>query len=179
MSLNIKLLRSLVLWAMGEDERVSKKYAKLSEFVWHQEDWARQERNGVCQTAFCMAGAAVSVSGYKIAWPDHSGWWTDVSELRPDHIKEVEMRTASLCKKKGSEELYNIDTVAEKLLGIDVDEANELFSGDNDIADVIRAASYIATRHGETLFKEKHIVNLPDKQRELLNRVLPSTYQTA
>lgn len=141
--LNIKLLRNLVLWARGESDRLDKKFVKLGEYNWRQQDWAMQEKNGVCQTAFCMAGAAVVMSGYKMIWDD---WY--------DEGGNVQSRNAEICRPKGSkreEDTLNIPRAARDFLGITEREANRLFDGDNGIEDIEYWAARICEDRGKKL----------------------------
>lgn len=136
---NVKLLRNLVLWAQGEHDRLGKKYAGLAEYKWDQAYWAKEERNGVCRTAFCIAGAAVRMKGYKFVWAESA---------------DPQLFIAETCTKKidGVKRSFDIELTAMHLLGIDWDQAESLFNGDNTIDDVIDVAESIAEYYGETLF---------------------------
>lgn len=161
--LNIKLLRNVVIWAMGEEELISKKYEKLKKFSWYQGDWARKERNGVCETAYCIAGAAAVMSGYKINW---AGWEEDDYSMLHSQEKVLHANTAVYCRRGVA--TFAIDDAAIMELGITNSEANRLFDGDNSIETVIRIADDIAASHGYTLFKKKHLKKMSKNRQQLV-----------
>jgi hypothetical protein len=66
---NNELLSRLVTWAAGDSLRYDDPEAAqalglikdASEPRWQQSSWGEAQRNGVCQTAFCIAGHAVAM----------------------------------------------------------------------------------------------------------------------
>jgi len=74
--------------------------------------WAERT---VCGTAMCFAGWAVVLSGGKIAFAGNS---TRTSQCRIDGAMD------------------DIDLVAERLLGLSMDDANDLFGPTNTIEDL-------------------------------------------
>lgn len=69
----------------------------------------RDRSEFVCGTAMCFAGHAATLAG-------HDVWSGGVVRLGPDHIDTVD-----------------VDMVAAKELGIDIEPAAQLFRGDNSI----------------------------------------------
>lgn len=99
------------------------KQIKTEPQTWNQNVWAidwdlGRERGqsimgNVCGTAYCFAGHAVVRAGYRIVWPNHS----IQSELAEDD--------------KGN--VHEIETLAQNILGLDEDQAEELFGASNEL----------------------------------------------
>lgn len=124
--LDLQLLRDLVFWAEGDDRKFKAR--------WNQHEWATQERNGVCQTAYCIAGQAVAQAGIKIEY---------VLSYEHDGIKHMFAER--------TENGRWISDEAADILGLTEDEADDLFDGDNEFSDVKRVAEQICERRGLTL----------------------------
>jgi hypothetical protein len=71
---NIPMLTGLYEWAEKADGLVWRDATLEGIPAWKQGDWARIRRNGVCETAFCIAGHAVSQSNYLFVVVKEEGW---------------------------------------------------------------------------------------------------------
>lgn len=97
--------------------------------TWEQGDYAVK---GPCGTAFCVAGHAVVMSGYKIKW----------CEGVDDNTHESSCTTV---------DGQLVPPLAEQLLGITSEESDSLFFGGNSRDNIQRIAEAIAANRGEKL----------------------------
>ena len=127
---NIPLLRKTVEWV---EEQAALADTKRR---WYQGTWwevevdvanAQQDMNDpLCGTAMCFAG--------KVAYD--AGWTPILSE------QDGEYRYADEATKNGVTQ--SISIVAQDLLGIDDEQASDLFSGSNNASRIRQIAEYIA-----------------------------------
>src|SRR5882672_2525517 len=103
------------------------KQIKTHPETWQQGTWAinfdlmrERGQEGVqevnCGTACCIAGHAVARAGYEFVWPNHSAQ----TELAID----------------GDGNLRLIETLAAEILGLDENQADELFSAANELDEI-------------------------------------------
>jgi hypothetical protein len=170
--LNIPTLSTLVLWAAEEELRdtnpdramelgIPKKGdPRLGRHA--QDAWGTATRNGVCQTAFCIAGGAVQLSNewVIVMQPRSQGdWYTDYVIRRSDIPArlqgEVQWDMLWLEETYDSLDLMpivrTIDAKAEELLGLTEVQADHLFEGENDATMVVSLAMQFAAEEGNSL----------------------------
>jgi hypothetical protein len=102
----------------------------------------RQEiLRGACGTSFCMAGQAVHQAGYRLVYtansrPDTEGKVYTSAEncVLTEPTGEYDARGFPVLRDVG--ESQYISVAAQHVLGIDHDEANVLFGGDNSLDEV-------------------------------------------
>lgn len=127
--LDLGLLQDLVRWAEGDN-------AKFKD-VWEQNSYGHMSKNGVCQTAFCIAGQAVAQTGRKILWTLET--------------YDVPMDDRTHYYASMTEDGDSISDLGAEIIGLAEDEASALFDGDNEIQDVRQIAQEICTRRGLVL----------------------------
>jgi hypothetical protein len=130
-TLDIQLLRDLVFWAEGDNSKYQE--------IWEQHSWAHKTKNGVCQTAFCIAGQAVAQANIKLQWDEVEEEILETGETKHHYYASF------------TEHGEFIDEVAAKLIGLTQEEAEELFEGENGIEEVRAVASSICASRGLTL----------------------------
>ena len=166
------LLSDLVMWAAQDNEEtaalVEKTFpAEEGWGEWYQNAWAKEVRNGVCRSSFCIAGQAVVQTGYALIYyayervgdfrylgadfaapavPDPEG---KVHEKGPLAGKPV------MVPDPDEDSHQQIGVIARKELGLMEWEASKLFDGDNEINQIVAIARGIAGRRGFDL-------NVPD-----------------
>lgn len=191
MALNTELLRDLVTWAATENIKrenpdkavelgLMKPGTEVKGVKWDQGRWANAQRNGTCQTAFCIAGHAAHLAKdqYTVMMYAGTGWdgvrtyegehLIDISVLPKELPRGVEVdkafkvmwvEEASLYDLPDSDEfaetvheyMRDIGDVGAEELGLDYMESDSLFSGSNEIEDVVAIAVAIAKAHDEDL----------------------------
>jgi hypothetical protein len=152
--LNLPALNTLIEWAEG-DERLAARFG-----TWDQGQWAQamlhpgveysgdtidtvkvteETRNGVCETAYCMAGQTVVQAGYRLIY-QHYGYGGDGQPEfnTSDCIKQEYIGRDATGKPqfRDTGEVMAISVAAARILGLDYDESNCLFDGDNEIEDL-------------------------------------------
>jgi hypothetical protein len=153
--LNKKLLEKIVTWAVADhesDQQMLKKFEGWG--MWDQGLWFSKEKNGECKTAYCLAGAAVT----------QSGWGMILEPVDTDSTGKVTAWEAEACapvieyKKNGQPKkldhtrVQQISHVGREVLGLSPDRnEHEIFDGDNDIEGVVTKAYLIAQNHGVAL----------------------------
>lgn len=157
-TLNVDLLTEILKWAGKEHVGMTDYFAKKGLPEWEQAYWAREVRNGVCKTSCCLAGAAVSESGYVLVIErEHNANanWSDPNDIWADYCAPaIPDGTDKDGKPKytyNPDQMVRIERTAQEVLGIDLQEAEALFEGDNNLADVVFFSKAIALRHGLTL----------------------------
>jgi hypothetical protein len=164
--LNLTALTTLIDWAEGS-EALAARFG-----TWDQGQWAQailnpgvdasdeidtakvteETRNGVCETAYCMAGQTVVQAGYRLIYR-HYGY---------DEDGKMQFNTSDCIKQKwtgrrrangtpimeDTGEVMAISTAAGQILGLDYDENNSFFDGDNDIDDLKHMVNAMCERRG-------------------------------
>lgn len=88
---------------------------------WDQGDWRlRVEREGFCGTAYCFAGTAANLHGAEWRIPAPADWQDD------------DMRIVT------PEGGMHVEYYAQEILGLNFNQADMLFDGGNDLADLRR-----------------------------------------
>lgn len=183
MAINNPLLSRLVLWAAEDQVRgthpelaVRLGIAKEGDprlGSWDQGTWGQAERNGVCKTAFCLAGGAVALDEtHMIVMEDVGDEWSGAYAIPVDRVPEgveVKWNYVWLPEDEGVYEFFrglgkwddvtSVSTRAAKLLGLNEGDADRLFDGNNTIWHVVTLAVDFAEEDGETL-------DIPDWVRE-------------
>lgn len=169
--LNVELLAELVTWAASDhirgtdpEKAVELGLAKEGDKRlgrWNQNEWSQAERNGTCQTAYCIAGAAVALDQDSLIVMSEylPGRWSgghvvDRSQVSAD--LDVEWGHVWLKKGQCASDVFgdNYDYISERarhMIGLNSWEADSLFSGVNEIDDVISRAEGIARERGLSL----------------------------
>lgn len=135
--LNVDLLRNLLLWAAKEHDKLDKKFAKQGILTaeWEQGSWAEQEKNGVCKTAYCMAGAATVATGHVLVWDrwfnDETGYAYTSTPTKGAHVE----RSAEYAYKRGQthHEKRPVWDIAREEIGLTEWEADVFFDGGNTL----------------------------------------------
>lgn len=185
--LNADLLARLVTWAatdhvVGTNPELAVSLGLAKEDNprlgrWNQESWAVAERNGVCQTAFCIAGGAAAMAPDALIIMEWDG--TTYGSFRvmkksalPETLPEgLEIKWDYLWVKEGKDledtlgdgwydmtQNYGMESISDfgrDALGLTDNEAVLLFNGTNAIEHVVQYAKEFADERGVTL-------NLPD-----------------
>lgn len=109
--------------------RLTLAHIENNQQAWDQTAWAiRQYRDGeTCGTAYCFAGWAVQLAGHSIQFDDS---YTPIPE-GPDHQH-------GLATLRGTDQLEPIDTLAQHELGLNTDQAKQLFAENNRLTDLRR-----------------------------------------
>lgn len=170
---NARLLTDLVLWAAADQKALDKVFEGWGD--WNQHLWAKELRNGVCKTSYCLAGQAVVQGGYGLLYTEMDSWrdadgktWREFSaDLCAPMIEQTDEHGKPVRDSKGkrimvpdhTRSVY-ISTAAQRILGIYETEADRLFNGDNNLADVVRIAIDIAASRDVTLDLPEHIRDL-------------------
>jgi hypothetical protein len=95
---------------------------------------------GVCGTSFCMAGQAAHQAGYRMVYANHGSISRGVVRLSAEQCIKTE--PTGFTDAKGFPILrdvgqpVDISEIGAQVLGLDDDEAQELFGGDNTIGEI-------------------------------------------
>lgn len=162
--LNTKLLTDLVNWAafseFGNTQPIPGFLGR-----WDQNHWAYQRRNGVCDTAYCMAGQAVVQSGKQIVYDDDNWYedqvggtltrWQSATWCSPpvDTGKKTPKGVPIYTHNPDTETWVVISEAARLELGLTEDEADYLFNGDNELDRIIDLTAQITVDHGAERMK--------------------------
>lgn len=122
-------------------ERLLKEVTYITVFPerWNQGDWviATEETKWdtsrepeACGTMGCLAGNAVINAGGKLKW-EKASWYDYVTQEYKDYWK-----TEFVFLPANTEYPEHIETAAKELLGLDSDQADALFSGENSLNDM-------------------------------------------
>lgn len=164
-ALNINLLSQIVEWAIVDHEDMDEFVSKFGDWgSWDQTRWGKQIKNGVCQTACCIAGQVAVQSGFGFVLEK------DFYESRAESDRrggDYSVFTASVARpliKVGTDDKGNdkfaldddkpvqlISEIGKTRLGLTSAEADVLFDGDNDITAVVYIATEIAKARGTSL----------------------------
>jgi hypothetical protein len=126
--MNIPLLRKAVEWVEEQDALATSKRK------WYQGSWAQKRIDAAqenvndpfCHTAVCVAGKIALDAGWVPVWDDQN----------------EAMFYADRATKNGV--TLPIEHIAARELGLDVEDANDLFDGNNQAADIRMIAESIA-----------------------------------
>lgn len=166
--LNLPALMTLIDWAEADEEVRRRRFAGWGDWrqsVWgtisaddpnvkaliesddadqqeHAVDLLRDfDRNGVCGTAYCMAGQAVAQAGYDLIFEDpyvgvdgvDLGLAVASAErcVKTEPTGEVDSRGRPIFREVGEEGM--IERTAARILGLTVDEEDLFFNGSNSI----------------------------------------------
>lgn len=172
--LNVTLIYDLLKWAEG-DEALAAKFRNWG--TWEQGVWARVDlnemrdlgirrttaeievarRNGVCQTAYCMAGQAVAQSDYRIIMDDGSA--SDCIKEQPTDRKNA--RGFTIWEDVPNAPQREIWSVAQEILGLTYVEQSQFFQGDNKLDRLRELANLFTDVRGlPLLFPDDRIANL-------------------
>lgn len=175
--LNLPAIRLLIEWAEG-DEALAAYFGTWDQQVWNEikvsmsalqeagldgedepvteEFVAEATRNGVCNTAYCMAGQAVVQAGYRLAYTSD-----DEGSTSPA-LGAYEVLSADYCERRvllgydangrprweeTGERVY-IANAGARILGLDSDEQGSFFDGDNGIEDLKFFVNKMCERRG-------------------------------
>lgn len=163
--LNMPALTTLITWAEG-DEALAQRFG-----TWNQGQWAHvllaedatwvddidtervveETRNGACQTAYCMAGQTVVQAGYRLIYRHYGYDEGKPSFNTSDCIKQEwtgRRRPNGTPIMEDTGEVMSISTAAAQILGLDYDEYNSFFDGDNGIEDLKHMVNAMCFRRG-------------------------------
>lgn len=187
-TLNLSALTTLINWAEG-DEALAQRFGTWDQGVWSQvllgdptlavdntleaEQMAREKymdgvtqdtvfeetRNGVCQTAYCMAGQTVVQAGYRLIYTiddasdaddgtglgAHATLSTDVC-VKQEWTGRFDGKGKPIFRDTG--ERMPISDAAAEVLGLDWREQAVLFDGSNEIDDLKYFVNAFCRRRG-------------------------------
>lgn len=173
--LNTEMLERIVTWAAVEARSLELGGVDFGPDwgTWNQEAWAQETRNGVCQTAFCIAGQAAHQAGYVMNLT-HVG--TTHDPVTDTILRTYRAQTCSpgiptgafdpvtgeevLEPNPDSDTHRDIEFLACELLGMTRSEGRLLFKGNNSIGDIVKIATAIARHRGVTLDLPRPVKNL-------------------
>jgi hypothetical protein len=172
---DLELLGKLVTWAARDEVTLEGFWAKHFEGwgSWNQSVWAREVRNGICQTSYCIAGQAVAQKDFVLLLQKEEergsvSEWGATMCAPAIHTGRYDDKGHEILEADESQSEY-IEYKAREILGIDSEESAYLFDGDNDLERVVTLASYFARRRGLTLpvpeaVADQHDAHIDDKQ---------------
>lgn len=176
-TLNVPLLRDLVTWAAADEEHLADLAAKYPGWgTWRQTVWAEQVRNGVCKSAYCIAGQAVVQVGMGLILEGEDGVYS-ASECAPKRFDGLDDKGQPVYVLDHTQE-QPIPEVAKEAIGLTWQERVALFDGDNGIGDIVHLALTFAAERGVDLGLDPKVAaldtgthrNWPDRDlREFLN----------
>lgn len=161
--LNTELLSRLITWAVEDaaahegDEVAAQVLAEqFPEWGhWNQNVWGEERRNGVCDTAYCIAGQAVAQVGMGLVLEangvdDEGRTHYVASQCRPRRFVGLDEHGKPRYELSDGETQY-IPNVAQEALGLTDDERVALFAGENTIEQVVSLAHLFARVRGVVL----------------------------
>lgn len=176
-TLNLPAIRLLIEWAEG-DEALAAHFGTWNQQVWNEikvsfsamreagldgedepvteEFVAEASRNGVCNTAYCMAGQAVVQAGYRLDYT------SDKQGSTSPALGAYEVLSADYCERRvllgydvngrprweETGESVLIANAGARILGLDSDEQGSFFDGDNEINDLKFFVNKMCQRRG-------------------------------
>lgn len=172
--LNLPALQTLVSWAEG-DEALAAKFG-----TWDQGHWAKallgegwgnevnestvfeETRNGVCQSAYCMAGQTVVQAGYRLIYQTY-GEHEDGKDVysTTDCVKQEYLGRGpdGRPRFRDTGQVQSISSAAREVLGLDWREADYLFDGDNGIPDLKALINAMCVRRGLPVEYDEYEIN--------------------
>lgn len=149
-ALNVKLMKDLLTWARQDQSKIEN-IAKFKGWgTWEQESWAKEVRNGVCRSSYCMAGQAVVQAGYGLKYENTDEDWDgnqiwSASECAPQRVIGTNNKGEPMYELVNEATEY-IETAAARVLGLTRYEADLFFHADNSISDLERLAAEFARK---------------------------------
>lgn len=162
--LNLPAITTLIEWAEG-DEALAARFGTWNQGLWAQvllsedasprdtvdtERVAEETRNGVCETAYCMAGQTVVQAGYRLIYT-HNGY----EEGRPSFSTAECIRQEFAGRRPNGTPIFRdtgdvmaISTAAQRILGMDYSEQSAFFDGDNKVEDLKHMVNAFCQRRG-------------------------------
>lgn len=166
---NVEMLKKLYDWAVASQENLEKFFEKNPKFKEHnQGDWGKVIKNGVCQTAFCLAGQTAVLAGYTFllghdeldntyaGYPAEatSGTMIPKADVHSYGLKFVGgsgrtfARPPSYAVNVPYDQGRHASDIAQEELGLDEVEASRLFAGHNDVDRIRHIINDIFADHG-------------------------------
>lgn len=176
-TLNVEAITTLIDWAEADEERRKTQYASWGD--WRQSLWglaktdsanvkalfetdadkageeiADMGKNGVCGTAYCMAGQAVVQGGYALDFKEDTPdmWDGDTVGVSAENCvwqeptNEINRWGRPVMREVG--EPRDISDVAREILGITDEESNRFFDGSNGIRRLKQLANQFCAVRG-------------------------------
>lgn len=173
--LNVGLLFDLVKWAEG-DEALAQRYRNWGTWkqgLWAEIDWNElavhgidpedggeveiARRNGVCGSAYCMAGQAVAQSDYRIIMEDGGA----SNCIKEEWTGEVNEKGWQVWQDVPGARREAISDVAATVLGLTYVEQSQFFNGDNELPRLRELANlFTDARRMPLLFPDEPIASL-------------------
>lgn len=171
--IDVEMIFKLIKWA-EQDEKFLNEFATWGK--WNQGLWGAADenflrnmfgdpedpeamkvvRNGECQTAFCMAGQAAVQTGHRLIFNDttdihnaeSSSYIAAVSaaECVPQEPVGRDEKGRVIYRDVEGESPRYISDVAREALGLEYEEADRFFNGDNGITDLKEYANWFCNR---------------------------------
>ena len=156
MSIKVKRLVLLYTWAVASHRDLDAFFEKHPEFAEHKQGvWGEAIKNGVCKTAYCLAGQTAIHEGWTFLvarneWEDYGDGkkgQPGTTMIPTDQVKALGLSFVRGSRKgfaqvpankwdEVSEHTKYPATVARDSLGLDDYQAEMLFSGGNDVWDI-------------------------------------------
>lgn len=170
--LDVEMIFKLIKWA-EQDEKFLDEYVTWGK--WDQSLWGAADkrflermfgdpedpeamkavRNGECRTAFCMAGQAAVQTGHRLIFNDETDlrdtsyqWMPAVSaaECVPQEPVGRDEKGRVIYRDIEGESPRYISDVAREALGLEYEEADRFFNGDNGVTDLKEYANWFCNR---------------------------------
>jgi hypothetical protein len=161
---NVELLKEMYAWAVASQRGLDKFFEDHPKYAKHnQGDWGQVQKNGVCQTAFCLAGQAAVNAGYTFViddtdWEPYNGHRSassammvpkaDVHKLGLTFVRGTQRTFARLPADADYPDTRHPSDIAAEVLGIESWEADRLFNGSNGVTDIAYHINDIFEDHG-------------------------------
>jgi hypothetical protein len=121
MTPNLPELKRLNMWVQEQDK------LEPGARIWYQDDWAYlREETPMCQTAYCVAGMTVTRAGHYLIADRNEDLWLDGEKAYG----------------------FDVEELAQNILGIDESVADMLFDGGNSAEQVDQVIRGIFERAG-------------------------------
>lgn len=181
-ALNVPLLKSLVTWAAADQAHLDDLAARFKEEGWghwDQERWAKEVRNGHCQTAYCIAGQAAAQVGYApvfdaVALPYLSevenGDVYITGTCAPRRFAGLGPTGMPVYEPNTDAGTRQISDVGREAIGLSYDEANALFEGSNSLQDILAMALMFARVRNVDLDLDPALVDMVNEHFGSLDR---------
>lgn len=166
-TMNVPLLRDLVCWAAADEAHLQDLAKEFDGWgQWDQNVWSREVRNGVCRTAYCIAGQAVAQVGmgfvYDYDHEDDNGHEVYAAAFcAPKTFVGLDDKGQPQYELDRSREEY-VSSTAKRAIGLSDNEGSALFGGDNTITEVVGLALMFAERRGVDLGLPPEVAELAE-----------------